>query len=117
MTSHTCIGPVFPRSTKLRLSVGGYKPEWVSISGGYRVRDFSSNTSKKLVKCIGRFNWIICYNIVYFDFSNFAVVFFIKYCINTVSFSPLQVNNKPCERAMNVCLFLGLLAWLLTERS
>jgi hypothetical protein len=35
-----------------------------------------------------------------------------KYCINAVYFSPLQVENKPCEGVMNVHLFLGLLAWL-----
>jgi hypothetical protein len=33
-----------------------------------------------------------------------------KKCINTGNFSSLQVKNKPCEGAMNVHLFIGMLA-------
>ncbi len=42
------------------------------------------------------------------------IVHIVKYCINNKYFSPLQVERKPCEGAKNVCLFLGLLAWLET---
>jgi hypothetical protein len=37
-------------------------------------------------------------------------VYILQYCINTVSFSPLQVKHKPRQGVMNVHLFLDLLA-------
>jgi hypothetical protein len=34
----------------------------------------------------------------------------VQYFINNVYFSPIQIENKPCEAALNVRLILGLLA-------
>ncbi len=38
----------------------------------------------------------------------------VHYCINTVCFSPLHVQYKPCDGVTNVRLFLGQFAWLWT---
>jgi hypothetical protein len=48
----------------------------------------------------------LCFKI---KISTFLLLFPVH---NTVCFSPLQVKNKPCEEAVNVHLFLGVLAWL-----
>ncbi len=43
--------------------------------------------------------------------THIHIVIYCTICINTVNLSPLQAKNKPCERGLNVRLFLGLLTW------
>jgi hypothetical protein len=48
--------------------------------------------------------------------TRILLLYIVQYCINTVYFYPLQVENKPLDRDMNVHLFLSLHTRMVANR-